>query len=361
MRTPVTYLGVAAACALLLACAGGVRHAAAPSTPPAPQTADELYRLGRSEHHAHRLEAARGAYLRALQADPGHLHAGNGLAVLYAAEGDYQRAIAMWRNLSEAGGGGPDSAFLFGNLGYAYFLNGELEPALAALEKACWLDPLNGSAWRHLGGVLEKLGQGARAALMFKQAQSLQEHDPRADYALVRQAGSGLAGAPAETVRQATPGGTYLNAWPAGMPYTEVKPVGAGQVQVRRVAARQPTVRGEAPAAPADAELGGGVVRLEIRNGNGVAGMAAAAARIIASRRFQVIRLANEGNFQVAATRIEYGAEREAAAHALAKQLGAPARAAEARCLAADLRLILGRDMDAAALRRRYLKSAGPG
>lgn len=224
--------------------------------------------------------------------------------------------------------------------------------------------------------MLDKLGQGARAALMFKQARSLREHDARADYALARQGGAGPAPEPADPQRPAAPGATRLSAAAPGLPYTEVESIAPGRVRVRRVATADATVRAGAPSARTDAappgepsgEPYGGVAHLEIRNGNGVAGVAAATARLIAGRRLQgrrlqVIRLANEGNFQVLATRVEYGdAEQEAAARALAGRLGASATAAGASRRAADLRLILGHDLSgAAALRRRYLKSARPG
>jgi hypothetical protein len=358
MRSSVNYLGLACTGALLLACASGARQAAAPVARPSLATADSFYLLGRSEHQAQRLEAARGAYLQALQLAPGHVNAGNGLAVLHAAQGDYPQAIALWRGLSGAGGSSPESAFLYSNLGYAYFLAGELEPALAALEKACLLDPLSPFAWRHLGEVLEKLGRDERAALMFRQAQSLQEHDARADYVLMRREGAPLATSQAWP---AAASAASVGARPEAMARTEVTPIGAGQVRVQRVAAADQTVSGEVHSVSVDVTHGGPLVRLEIRNGNGVTGMAAAAARIVGDARLRVIRLANEDNFQVALTRIEYGAEQERAARALAQRLGASATVAQSSCRPADLRLVLGRDLsDVGALRRRYRKSAPP-
>lgn len=340
MHFSVKYLGLACTGALLFACAGGARQGVAPSARPSQQTADSFYLAGRSEHHAHRLDAARGAYLQALQLEPGHVNAGNGLAVLYAAQGDYRQAIALWRKLSSVVRSSSGSAFLHRNLGYAYFLAGEFEPALAALEKACLLDPPNPLAWRYLGGVLEKMGQGERAALMFRQAQSLQEHDVGADYALARRQGA-------------------AGAWPEAMAYTEVKPAGPGQVRVQRVATAGTAIKPEVAPMPGDGEHD--VVRLEIRNGNGVAGMAAATARIVGDARLQVIRVTNEGNFQVAVTRVEYGGGQELAARALARRLGASETVAQSSCRPSDLRLILGRDLPgAAAVRRRYLKSAPP-
>ncbi len=134
------------------------------------RSADGYYALGRKQHGARRDAEAQRAYQLALQLDPGHVNAGNGLAVLAAGQGDYPRAIALWQELTARGAPAPHSAFLFGNLGYAYFLSGDKRRALAALEQACVLDPRNARSWEHLGAVLEQLGQGERAALVLAQA-----------------------------------------------------------------------------------------------------------------------------------------------------------------------------------------------
>ncbi|UUZ51314.1 hypothetical protein LP420_18680 [Massilia sp. B-10] len=107
------------------------------------------------------LARARADYDEALRALPGHVNARNGLAVLAAEQGDLDAAIGHWQALT-ANGTGVDSAFLLSNLGYAYYLRGDLALALATLENACLQDPLNYRAWHHLGNVLGNLGQTAR-------------------------------------------------------------------------------------------------------------------------------------------------------------------------------------------------------
>ncbi|HAT32295.1 MAG TPA: hypothetical protein DCW29_16035 [Janthinobacterium sp.] len=351
MRTTIKHLGAACAGAMLMACAGGGQPLA---DAPAGPTADGYYILGRADYAARRYAEALRAYRQALRVDPGHVNARNGLAVLYAGQGDYARAIALWRELTVAAEGAtPARAFLFRNLGHAYLLAGEREHAMAALEKACVLDPLDAQAWEQLGRALEQDGQGERAALMFRQAQSLREHAAAADYAL-------LASAPAPaTVPAPAPAAPAPGAWPADLPRTELIQSG-GLVELRRApsaaAAASPPV-----VAPA-AALGAGArpLRLEISNGNGVAGMAAALARTLAGPRLQVTRLGNEQHFQVARTRVEYGPRREAAARELAAGLGplvALVPSAAIGADAADLRLVLGRDLlDPATLHRYYLR-----
>lgn len=314
---------LAAACAglLLLSCAGDGHGPAAPLLLSRLQAdaVDRDYAQGRSHYAAGRIDEALLSYRRALSADAGHVNARNGLAVLYAGQGDYGRAIALWLALTaDETRSGREASFLFGNLGYAYLLAGDNDRALAALEKACLLDPGRARSWRHLGELLEKMGQGERAARMFRQAEALRLHDAGADYALVRAS----AAAP----------------MPAGPDAGTSAPALAQEV-----------ARDEAP------------LRIEIRNGNGVNGMAAALARTVGGADLRVVRLGNEVNFMVDRSRIEYRAGLEAAARTLASRLGPLAVVQERHCKAADLCLILGRDLrDPAALRRYYLQQSKP-
>ncbi|WGG50269.1 tetratricopeptide repeat protein [Rugamonas sp. DEMB1] len=435
MRTTIRLIGLACASSMLFACSGmggapAFQQAAPPQpAPPGPEPsaagpdADGYYALGRAQHGALRYEAALAAYRRALQLDPAHVNARNGLAVLHAGRGDYAEAIALWRALLPAAGAGagagtgagPQAAFLWGNLGYAYFLSGADEPALAALERACLLDPLNALSWEHLGELLQRMGQGERAALMRRQAASLRQHDYRRDYALLAAAGGGAAGAPAAPPPSATatataaatatsaagpgpgPGTAEPPAWPPVLAQTEVRREGAALVSVHRVAAGA-AVSSSAPvaaavvpvppptAAPSDRRVGfrlaaltgedidpaatlasvalsprswatSAPARLEISNGNGVAGMAAALARTVAGDALQVVRLSNVRHFAVPSSRIEYQQPQEAAARALAARLGLRVAAQGEARGSAELRIVLGRDLlDPALLRQRYLK-----
>src|SRR6202008_4186999 len=72
-------------------------------------------------------------------------------------------------------------------LGYAYFLAGDHAQAVAMLEKACVLDPLNPLDWEHLGMALQASGMNQRADAMFRQTATLRAHDVRQDLALAPQ------------------------------------------------------------------------------------------------------------------------------------------------------------------------------
>ncbi|QKY06748.1 LytR C-terminal domain-containing protein [Janthinobacterium lividum] len=342
MRLTITRLAAACACLGLGACASHTAHAPLLPAPPA-AAADAAYVAGRQYFDAGDLPAAQAAYEQALRAAPRHVNARNGLAVLHAQRGEHDAAIAHWLALTqEAGTPQPQQAYLFSNLGHAYYLSGRDAQALPALEQACLLDPLNALAWQHLAQVLERLGQHARAAVMRRQAASLQEHDLRRDMAVLR----------SEAPPQGVPVAAPVPDAPA-MARIEITQ-GEGMARLQRVPAAVRSV----PVAVAAAVPR---PRLEIVNGNGVPGLAAALARSLAGSPVQVVRLANETSFQVARTRVEYRPAQEQAARQLARQLGmqvqTQVQTQAADCPASELRLVLGRDLsDPAMLHRYYLQ-----
>ena len=334
MRLMLSRLAAACACLGLAACTTQLAHAPVPAWP----DADAAYVAGRQHFERGDLPAAQAAYEQALRHAPRHVNARNGLAVLHAQRGEHAAAIAQWQALTqETGMARPQQAYLFSNLGHAYSLSGRDVQALPVLEQACLLDPLNALAWRHLAQVLERLGQHERAALMRRQAQSLQEHDLRRDLAVLR----------GEAAPKVVPVPASLPEAPA-MARVEIMQ-SDGMAQLRRVPVAAPLRSVAAAGAPHP--------RLEIVNGNGVPGMAAALARSLAGGSVQVVRLTNETSFQVARTRVEYRPAQEQAARQLARQLGAQVQTQAADCPASELRLVLGRDLsDPAMLLRYYLQ-----
>lgn len=347
---------VAAACAgafLFAACADLGQHVAAQAPAAgASATARDAYMLARSLHMAGRHDAALSAYAAALQADPRHVNARNGMATLHAEQGDLARAIALWLELTgEAGDkAGPDSAFLFSNLGYAHLLDGDAGKARAVLEKACVLDPLNARAWNHLGSALEKLGETERAQLMYRQAVALRQHDFKADYALAKRGGVAAIDQAVRAAPRADDG------WAT----TEVRQLASGMYELHRVAPptpRQVARRDEAPA-PLPAPLPApqvlavlaeppstGKAMLEIRNGNGVTGMARALSYKMDGNRLRVVRLSNQRPFNVAHTRVEYQPAFRKEAERLAARFGTAAMVEVASYKRADMLLVIGRDV----------------
>jgi tetratricopeptide (TPR) repeat protein len=332
---------------LLLGCSSSTLRQDVRATAAVP-SADENYLRGRNLHLARRHEEAIAAYQAALRADGAHVNARNGLAIAYAEQRDFDRAIPIWRELTRGAtmGAGQSTAFLFGNLGYAYFLNGNYDEALVALEKACLLDPLNGRAWQYMGETLQKLGQEERAQQMLRQAEALREHDFRADYTA---AGGGSRMPPIEQAVQAVETTTRPDREWA---FVEVVTKSSGILELRRVTPAAPT-RKEAPrAAPkpgpdrASQDKPASVVAaLEISNGNGRQGLARMLSRQIRDPGVKIVRLTNEKGFKVRQTRIEYQPAFREVAERLAQRYGTDAPVEVSMAGRANVRLVIGRDL----------------
>ena len=363
MHPSVKYLSGACVGALLLACAdhGRLREQPAPLAQVA-SSADDAYLLGRQHHLAKRFAPALESYQAALRADPRHVNARNGLATLYAQRGEMDKAIALWRALTgldaSAAPAGPASAFLYSNLGYALLLNGEYAPAITALERACVLDPLNPRAWHHLGSALEKTGQPERAQRMLRQAGALEQHDFQADAALAPRGAASIAAANIAAIS--------IAAAPDGWAATEVRQTSNGMFELRRAArpAAVPAGReaGAVAAVTVDAAqaLPAATAKLEIRNGNGVNGMARLVAHQVAHAGLRVIRLSNEKRFNVAHTRVEYQGAFRQSARRLAEHFGNVAVVEVADAKGADVRLVIGRDLLRSKVELPRISAAGP-
>lgn len=339
-RMMLKKMSVLCAGALLLACADVARNPAS-----APQAdADLIYDGGRQHHLAGRYDEAIVAYRTVLATAPRHVRARNALAATYARKGDFAQAIPIWRALTEelTAGSGPDGAYLFANLGYAYLLGGDYDKAVAALERACLLDPLDHRAWHNLGESLRHLGQADRAALMLRQAKTLREHNFQSDHAAV--GGTAVAAIEAAVATPARPD--------PGWAATEVRTAADGTLELLRVPSQQAVAAAPPPRKPelrAQATGRPDLVLLEIRNGNGVTGMARALSRQVKDDGLQVTRLSNAKGFNVRRTRIEHGAAFREAAERLAERLAGSFDKVQVvqvdNCKPTDMRLVLGRDL----------------
>jgi tetratricopeptide (TPR) repeat protein len=307
--------------------------------------ADDHYVRGRNLHLAHRYDEAIQAYQAALQSDAAHMNARNGLAIAYAEQRDFAKAIPIWRELTRGAtmASGTATAFLFGNLGHAYFLNGQYDDALVALEKACLLDPLNHRTWQRLGETLQQLGQDERAKQMLRQASALREHDFHADYAAA-EGGARLPAIERAVKTSERPDQDWA--------FVEVISKPNGMLELRRVVPARSAQRAapalpSAPAAPKTDRMPPVLAALEIRNGNGRQGLARLMSRQLRDPDVKVVRLTNEKGFAVRQTRIEYQPAFRGVAERLAGRFGA-AKPVEVNLSGrANVRLVIGRDLSA--------------
>lgn len=291
MHVYLGRFGVLCGASLLMACAGDARRTGADAD------ADAAYGAGRALQMAHSSDAAMRAYKTVLTTSPQHVDARNGMASILAERGDMEGAIALWQGLIAERG---SDAYLFGNLGHAYFLSGRYAEAQQAQQRACLLDPANAQHWQRLASTLEKIGDAERALRMQRQALALLEHDLPTDVDVV-----GVAGI-------------------AGM---------AQLVLIQGIDGMLTLQRTEHPTS------------LEIANGNGVPGMARATARRLLDPALRVALLSNAAGFGVQHTRIEYRPAARTAAERLAQQIQPDAvLIAATRGLGTDLRLVLGRN-----------------
>jgi uncharacterized lipoprotein YajG len=356
MRTRILIKTLPLLCsgAMLAACSSMAVHV--DPTRATVAAADDNYVRGRNHHLARRYDEAIAAYQAALRADGAHVNARNGLAIAYAEQRDFARAIPIWRELTRDAtmSSGTGTAFLFGNLGHAYFLNGQYDEALVALEKACLLDPLNHRTWQRLGETLQQLGQDERAGQMLRQASALREHDFRADYA-VADGGTRLPAIEKALKTTERPEHDWA--------FVEVTSNPNGVLELRRVAPTRsappaavlsPTAP-TAPAAPVPLTPDKGLpvaAALEICNGNGRQGLARLMSRQLRDPGVKVVRLSNEKGFAVRQTRIEYQPAFRGVAERLAERFGA--RPVEVSMNGrANVRLVIGRDLSAEVIASR--------
>jgi Flp pilus assembly protein TadD len=337
-RFLLTVLPVLCGGALLLACSSPAVYPE--NTPSAIVSADDTYLRGRNLHLEHRYDDAIAVYRAVLKLDAGHVNAQNGLAIIYAERREFDKAIPLWRELTQSAtmASGPGIAFLFANLGYAYLLQGDFEAASATLEKACLLDPLNAHAWQYLGETLQHLGQEERAQQMLRQADALRVHDLRADYAAVG------GGARLPAIQQAMQTTRKPDESDREWAFVEVKTAANGLLELRRVGRPR-----SAPLAtrktPAGIVIDEAVAALEISNGNGRLGLARQLAGQLQDPTVKVVRLTNDKGFAVRQTRIEYHPAFRGLAERLAERFGAGKPVETTLAGRTDVRLVLGHDL----------------
>ncbi len=109
--------------------------------------AESYYQLARYYHGQKRLDMAEAAYRKALSLDGRMVDARNALGSLYAERGELDKSV---QEFEAAAGMARDRGYVHNNLGFAYFLQGRLEEAYAAVRKALSLDVKLERGWANL-------------------------------------------------------------------------------------------------------------------------------------------------------------------------------------------------------------------
>lgn len=257
--------------------------------------AEAQYALGRYYRGQARYDQAAAAFREALQANPDRAEARDALAVILAGQGRYEEAVA---ELEKAVASAPLSASIRNNLGYAYRLQGRNAEAVATLEMATALDPASARARDNL----QRAREGAAV-----------------DEKIAKVAAAKVEGAQAIDVPATPPGASASVAAPIPVPAQSLLPAAVGVVKKGR---------------------------LEVSNGNGVTGMAQAAARQFRDEGYARPRLTNEAGFHLATTEIQYRSGFEQQARALQALLRPRVPISESPRLRTDVqvRLALGKD-----------------
>ena len=347
------------------------------------------YTLGRYHDGARAWDKAIDAYRKAIATDAQNIEAYNALGVALARGGRYRDAETTLRQATALA---PELAHVRSNLGYVLLLAGMPREAVVELKAAVAQDSGNATAQANLTDALAQLDatRYRNAAVVQATARQpvpsadagLSDGPPPAPAARGNDAANGVAqqpvddavgtisvAAPITSIEVPAPLVTRVNiplpsrtvAVPAPQsPATRYPPLlalkvvdqptvsslgqriagnsvgGPVPVPAAKVAAYQPESQ------PAE-EL---ATRLEVSNGNGVAGMAARVGRWLATQGVPTSRLTNARPFVQQATVIQYRDGHEQAALRVARNLPVLARAAPEPTpgLHSDVRVLLGRD-----------------
>lgn len=342
-REPRWLLGMVGA-SLLGGCAANppIPPVAEPTVVPfatirdAADSADGYYALGRELQRSGKFDDAERAYRLALELEPDHVDARNGLAAISVNRGDVDLALSILGSLAASHA---DQPHVLANLGYAHYLKGNYFDARVALEQAVALDPANERTRDKLRRVLQKLGLPET------------EMPPPAEDTQLAMGSGGMTADPG--IVEVAPGIYEFTPTAAVLVADRVVPTAAApQVLVPPASAQSESappsgVAELVPATPAadDVLATRKPSKLEIINGNGVPRLARALRDLVRGAEWDVVRVANHANFNVPMTRIEYArGNRESAEH-LARGLQVTPVYRFNDALGERVRVVLGYDM----------------
>src|SRR5471032_2996587 len=253
-------------------------------------TAAHYYKLGRYWQQRGQDEQAAGAYQRSIALEPRQLDARNALAVLLAAHGHYDDAVALLRLVIADY---PAQAQPRNNLGYIDHLRGDERAATDALREALRLDPGHAQARANLALVDAALTRTpATTAAAANTGPTVIDAATVADAHAVAAPAMMLpppAAAPSRITAAASAASSPAPLRAAPM----IVPLSAATMELVQVAPHELRLQARPPAAAlADAAPAAQYSRddvqadasIQIVNGNGVAGMGERVRRLLARR-----------------------------------------------------------------------------
>lgn len=312
------------------------------------RSADAMYQLGRYHQGRVYYPKAIAAYENALETDPRHVEAHNGLGVAHCLQGRHELALQYLRRAIELA---PLAGHLRSNLGYAHLARGEEAEATVAFEHALRLDPANHRARRALAAIHERAGLHDKAAAL---------KTARPEPAATAAAASVKVPAPVPAFNAASV--------PAAVAATEKQKQSASAVarlvqitpgvfEFRMAEAGTATgifpgkITGRIGAPQHSGKLDrhseGTGIRIEISNGNGVVGMAKQVSDFLVRNGYARARLTDREPYRQVPTEIHYRPGYSRQAGEIARMMPAPVPAVESYNLRKDIhvRVLLGRDV----------------
>ncbi|MDO9051463.1 MAG: LytR C-terminal domain-containing protein [Methylotenera sp.] len=384
MKSKQKILPAVCCIALLSACASNQQAVVAPLTITpmiAKNSSDNpkaMYQIGRYYQGQNRFDQAIKAYENALAVDSSFVEARNGLGVIYSRQGKYREAIEAFQIAIQQA---PKAAHLYSNMGYAYYLQGRYVESVAALKQAAALDPTNQRALNNLGLAYAKTGGKSESAQAFTQAVNVSVVTAVESQSITRD----TVAAPLQNALPLPVEVASVNAEKNVMPVSKLVmqmsevqkpeiqmlalpndrggirpasttitiPVVDSRVKLVQVApnvyelhAKQYNVEPVQVAIVADIPSTA-KLRVEVANGNGLAGMAGKVGQFLRHQGYPAARLTNQKPFQVRVTQIQYREGHQAEAQLLQSSLPEAPELVRSHSLRADVsvRLVLGKDM----------------
>lgn len=321
------------------------------------------YAIGAMALASGRHASAVARFRAALELDPRHVEALNGIGVAYGEMGRHAEAV---QSFEQALAVVPDTAHVLSNLGYAQLRAGRPEAAWRSLSRSFELDP---SSPRTRANLLIALHSREKAPPAAAPGDSVRIESASGESETMRVEPTmriGHSAAPtaptASPASPASPAPSVPVAADAHAPFTVVTNrvddpglvrVSANVYELRlpeqtvAVASPRRPAPGSASASASVRAARGPVPRLEVSNGVGLSRLASRTAAELARLGYPQARVSNARPYGFAQSQLQYRPGHEAQARQLADALGVAVEvvATERLARAVDLRLVIGLDL----------------